>query len=113
MLRLTRRHVKPTGRLLFSVFIDDPGEPSQFEAVVQAALSSDDPAVRASAEARLAEALQHRNEGYWDAVPEQPLLQARYTRAHALELIEGTGWDVVSVHPREQHIQHHIVCAPV
>ena len=69
MLRLTRRHVKPTGRLLFSVFIDDPGEPSQFEAVVQAALSSDDPAVRASAEARLAEALQHRNEGYWDAVP--------------------------------------------
>ena len=79
MLRLTRRHVKPSGRLLFSVFIDEPDEPSQYEAVVQAALNSDDPAVRANAEARLVEALRQRENGYWDAVPEQPLLQARYT----------------------------------
>jgi len=112
MLRLARRHIKPTGRLLFSVFIDELDKPSQFEEVVQAALNSDDPAVRARAEARLADALRQREDGYWDAVPEQPLLQARYTRAYALELIDGTGWEVLSVHPREEYIQHHIVCVP-
>jgi SAM-dependent methyltransferase len=113
MLRLTRRHIRPDGRLLFSVFIDEPDEPSNFTPVIEAALRSDDPAVRADAESRFAEALRKREDGYWQEVPDQPLMKVRYTRALALELIEGTGWEMVSVHPREKYIQHYVVCDPV
>jgi hypothetical protein len=28
------------------------------------------------------------------------------------ELIDGTGWEIVSVNPPERHIQHDIVCRP-
>ena len=48
-----------------------------------------------------------------DEVPDQPLLIARYSRDYALELVDGTGWEVVELHPPEPYIQHYIVCRPV
>jgi SAM-dependent methyltransferase len=120
MLRLTRRHVQPDGRLLFSVFIDEPDAPSPVGLKLQAALESDDPEVRARIEAAIAERMEasiaapiEREDGYWEAVPDQPLLQSRYTREKALELIDGSGWEVLSVAPRSQHMQHRVVCRPV
>jgi SAM-dependent methyltransferase len=113
MLRLLRRSVKPNGQLLFSVFLNDPEHPSVYAQALQAALTSDDPAVVEATKAAMAEATAAKDRGFLDEVPEKPLLRARYDKDFALELIEGTGWDVVSVNPPERYIQHYIVCRPV
>jgi SAM-dependent methyltransferase len=110
MLRLTRRHVKPDGVLLFSLFIDDP---TPYVRLLEEALASDDPALVQRAEASVAAAAANPFHGYRDAVPDQPLMQARYTQKYALELIDGTGWEVVALHPPGEHIQHHIICRPI
>jgi SAM-dependent methyltransferase len=50
---------------------------------------------------------------FLDLIPEQPLMQAVYSRRHALELFEGTGWQVVSLNrPEPDYIQHYFVCRP-
>jgi hypothetical protein len=47
-----------------------------------------------------------------DLDPSRPLLWAVYSERYARELIEGTGWEVVSLWPPDEYIQHHFVCAP-
>jgi hypothetical protein len=89
MLRLTRRHVKTDGRLVFSLFLNDPDHPSPVALAVAAKLESDDPAVVAA----VAEALAAKD--------------------RALELVEGTGWEIVSLNPPEPYIQHYLICRPV
>jgi hypothetical protein len=54
MLRLTRRHVKTDGRLVFSLFLNDPDHPSPVALAVAAKLESDDPAVVAAVAEALA-----------------------------------------------------------
>jgi SAM-dependent methyltransferase len=50
---------------------------------------------------------------YVDSVPTWPLAAPLYSRRYAHELIEGTGWDVVELHPPEgDYIQHYFVCRP-
>ena len=101
MLRLCRRHIRPDGRLLFSVCIDEAEDvPLAFAEKLEESLASGDQEMQA----RFAEALALREvgcrNGYWDAVPERPLEHARaYTKWKALELIEGTGWEVMSLRP--------------
>jgi SAM-dependent methyltransferase len=114
MLRLLHRHVKTDGRLLFSLFLNDAERPSPFALAVEAALASDDPAVVQQAKAALAGArVPTRDGGFLDEVPDRPLLKALYDADFARELIEGTGWELMSVNPPERHIQHYIVCRPV
>lgn len=113
MLRLTRKHVKPDGRIVFSVFLNDPDHPSPVALALEAQLQSDDPAIAEAARVATAAALASKDRGFIDEVPETPLLRARYDKDFALELIAGTGWEIVSVHPPEPHIQHYIVCRPV
>jgi SAM-dependent methyltransferase len=48
-----------------------------------------------------------------DRNPDNPLELAVYTRELALDLVEGTGWEVVALHPPDlPHIQDHLVCRP-
>ena len=117
MLRLLRRHAKPDGTLLFSLFVDDtkPASPKEAEEV-EKRLASEDPRVRQRAEAAIARAMARRDQpgyGFVDEIPESPLKVARYERDYALELVGGTGWEVVALHPPERFIQHYIVCHPV
>ncbi len=112
MLRLTRRHAKPGSRLLFSLFLNDPDAPSPVALALAASLASDDPAEVEKAQAAVARALEGKDRGFLDEVPEQPLLRARYDKDFALELVEGTGWRVESLHPPERHIQHYMICRP-
>ena len=51
--------------------------------------------------------------GFIDEMPDEPLMQARYDKDYALELVQGTGWEVVSLDPPQEHIQHAMVCRPV
>jgi len=117
MLRLLRRHIKPDGKLLFSLYLDDPEHPSLLAEAVRNGLNSDDPEVRARmTEAvekgrRHAEAAGH-DPRFSDEIPGQPLMVARYRRDYALELFEDTGWDIESIHPPERYIQHYVVCRP-
>jgi SAM-dependent methyltransferase len=112
MLHLLRKYVKPNGTLLFSLFLNDPENPSPVARALEAKLASGDPAVVARAQAVVAKALAAKDRGFLDEIPEQPLMQARYDKDFALELIEGTGWDVVSVNRPETHIQNYIICRP-
>jgi SAM-dependent methyltransferase len=112
MLRLLRKYVKPDGTLLFSLFLNDPDHPSVYAQALQAKLASDDPAVVAEATAVVAKALAAKDRGFLDEIPEKPLMRARYDKDFALELIDGTGWEVASVNPPEAHIQNYIICRP-
>ena len=40
------------------------------------------------------------------------MLMARYQRDYAVELFEGTGWEIETINPPERYIQHYIVCRP-
>jgi SAM-dependent methyltransferase len=113
MLRLLRRHAKEDARLLFSLFITDPAQPSGWARALEAGLASDDPAVVEQVKSALARGMAAKQRGFLDEVPDKPLMRAGYDRDLALELIEGTGWEIMSVNPPERHIQHYIVCHPV
>jgi SAM-dependent methyltransferase len=63
------------------------------------------------------ESLELRTSGeapdFVDLLPHKPLMQVLYSRRHAYELLEGTGWEVVSLNPPEPpYIQHYFVCRP-
>ncbi len=118
MLRLLRRHAKSDARLLFSLFlIDEEGE-----CAVQAGArgAAREPRSRGQAAggggagtrpcaSRLPQRIAFHRRG-----PDQPLRVARYEPDYALELIAGTGWDVLEVHPPEDLLlQHYMICAPV
>jgi SAM-dependent methyltransferase len=111
MLRLLRRHVKDGGKLLFSLFIIDPDFESPF----------DDREARARATRRTEEIRGGDPRGpidddprFIDELPSEPLKRAVYTRDFALELVDGTGWRVESIHPPhpKPYIQHHMICRP-
>ena len=114
VLRLLRRFVRPTGRLFFTLFIDErtAGGHGLIDKFSRALRTSTDPEVKRELARRRAEG-QPPPPGFRDLDPLRPLLYALYTREHALELIEGTGWAVQSVSPPDLHLQHHIVCTPV
>lgn len=113
MLRLLRRHAKPEARLLFSLFLRDPEYRGPLVQVVEAGLASPDPEVRKRTEAAIARALEHRaaqdDSRFIDEVPDHPLEIARYEPEYALELVDGTGWKMLEVHPPERWIQHYMI----
>ena len=65
----------------------------------------------------MARGLSHRaaqnNPRFIDEVPGRPLAIARYERDYALELVEGTGWEVLEMHPPKRFIQHYMICRPI
>jgi SAM-dependent methyltransferase len=118
MLHLLRRHIEPDGTLLFSLLLIDAEHPSAYEQAIRRRLNSDNPEVRAKAAADVEVALRRvaasdYDPRFKDADPDQPLAQARYTKDYAIELFDGTGWEIEAVHPPERYIQHHLVCRPV
>ncbi|HEY5171402.1 MAG TPA: class I SAM-dependent methyltransferase, partial [Acidimicrobiia bacterium] len=112
MLKLLRRFVKPDGRLFYSLFVNERTEGGfgYVDRLSAAIATSQNRQVKE----RIAAALGHAEAtpDFRDADPNQPLLVALYSRRHALELIDGTGWEAVEVCPPDLHIQHHIVCSP-
>jgi hypothetical protein len=98
MLTLLRPLVKPNGRLFYTLFIDEKTDGGHGYTDRIGTPSTD----------------VEGNEppDFRDVDPSKPLLVAMYSRRHAIELIDGTGWDLVSVSPPDVHLQHHIVCSP-
>jgi SAM-dependent methyltransferase len=112
MLQLLRRFVKPDGRLFFTLFVNErtDGGYGYIDRLSAAMTASTDPKVKQ----RLAAAAHARTEppDFVDIDKKEPLLVAMYSRRHALDLIEGTGWNVLELAPPGRHLQHHIICAP-
>jgi SAM-dependent methyltransferase len=114
MLKLLRRFVKPTGRLFYTLFINEEtaGGHGLVDGLGRRLRASTDPKVKEAMWESLRSAPRDGPPAFQDLDPSRPLLYALYSREHALELIEGTGWEVLSVSPPDVHVAHHIVCAP-
>lgn len=114
LLKVLRRYVEPTGRLFFTLYIDEKTEGGHGLMDMFARAFARQAAERSEqiAEAQKAGA-GRRIETFRDLDPKEPLKWAVYSRSHALELIEDTGWEVLSLSPPQEYLQHHIVCAPV
>jgi SAM-dependent methyltransferase len=110
MLRLLRRYIRPDGHLVYTLFIDELTEGGHgfidhVERGLRAANGTGRPAGPAAPGER-------RAKPFVDVYPDQPLLCALYSREHAFELIEGTGWRPVELLPPNEHAQHQFVCVP-
>ena len=111
MLRLVRRHVRPDGHLLFTLYVNEitTGGHGLIDAWIKPAGRTS--AVGKEAAGRLAAGLSGV-EPFVDLKPAQPLTWAVYSREHAHELIQGTGWKVVSLSDPDPYLQHHFHCVP-
>ena len=113
MLKMLRRYVKPDGRLIFSLFVNEttssglgfidsvhqswlknPGNVEAYKEKFQQGLSKAETA------------------DFVDFDPSLPLKWAIYSRENALRLLENTGWELESLNEPEEAIQHYMVCKP-
>jgi SAM-dependent methyltransferase len=111
MLKLLRRRIRPDGRLIYTLFVDELTEGGHgFTDHVHRALSDGHSTGPAGDDSRT---LIRDVRPFVDVDPEHPLRCALYSREHAYELIEGTGWQPLELLPPNEYAQHHFVCAPV
>jgi SAM-dependent methyltransferase len=101
MLERTRVLARPGAWLYFTAFVDEVT--ASGEGFVDRYFS----AMGLGAEDQLPEAERPR---YREGNPEVPLDVSLYSRSHAMELIEGSGWQVVAVHDPARTAQHQFVC---
>jgi SAM-dependent methyltransferase len=111
MLRLLRRYVRPDGRLIYTLFIDELTDSGHgFVDSIDRALASRREPGR-EVDRRVKDAARDVKP-FVDLDPDRPLLRALYSREYAYELIEGTGWTPLGLLPPNEHAQHHFICAP-
>ena len=99
MLQVIRPYIKSTGKLVFSVFVDELSG-TGYGLIEKIARDS-------------ADTWQPGGQAFRDAYPGKPLQWALYSREHALELIDGTGWEVQELLMPTAEVQHHFICTPV
>lgn len=104
MLKLLRRFARPDARIIYSLFVNETtsgghGWVDRMLPFIEAAITEEN--------------VDKPFPDFVDWVPEKPLWRAVYSRAHALELVEGTGWEVESLNDPQEFIQHYMVCKPV
>ena len=99
MLKLLRRYVRAEGLLLYSLYIDERTEGGHGLMDGFAKRFGDDSV--------------GKTVDFQDLKPEKPLDWALYSERHARELVEGTGWEIVSLEPPNEYIQHHFTCRPI
>ncbi len=96
MLELLRRHSRPGGGLLFSLFIDDdrdPGAEALLQQTLEARLAEGDPDATAAIGRAIERAIA-AGDGPVDFVdhhPDQPLLRAAYSERYAVSSSPGPG----------------------
>ena len=113
MLKLLRRQARPDARLFYTLYINELTNGGH--GFIDSLARRNDGAQSQLPE-RIAGRLDlsgtRRAPAFVDFSPSRPLLGAVYSEPYARELIEGTGWEVLSVLPPDVYIQHHIVCRP-
>lgn len=116
LLKLLRPYIHPDGKLLFSLFVNETTKAGLgFTDLLSKNWAENPDKLRQSREAyeRRSDGREGREPmGFTDFNPNQPLKWALYTRKHALELVEGTGWKIESLNDPEGFIQHYMICTP-
>ena len=117
MLKLLRPYVRPEGRLVFSLFVNEV-TPSGLGFISSVNKKFEEQAKENTQifMDKFSEAYNHEHATappFVDFDPTQPLKWAIYSREHALELVQGTGWEVESLNDPEDAIQHYMICRPV
>jgi SAM-dependent methyltransferase len=98
MLRMLRAYIKDTGKLIFSLYIDERSH-NGHGLIEQIAIKEGGD-------------WQSSGKPFVDAYPDKPLQWALYSRQHSLELIEGSGWQVDELLLPNKDVQFHYVCSP-
>jgi len=114
MLQMLRRYVKPEGKIIFSLFVNETtkgglGYIDDIDKLWRARPEKLDPFKEVFKQGL-------ENAGppdFLDYDRSQPLKWAIYSRENALRLVNGTGWEVESLNDPEEAIQHYMVCKPV
>ena len=107
MLKLLRRYIKPGGRIIFSLFVNEVTEGGHgFVDKMAPHFAS------ILTEQELGAGLQGPRD-FVDWYPEKPLWRAVYARDNAIRLVAGTGWEIESLNDPEEEVQHYMVCKPV
>lgn len=98
MLHAIRPYIKDSGKLIFSLFVDELSGTGHglIEQIVGDSAESWEPSGHA----------------FRDAYPGKPLQWALYSREHAFELIADTGWQVQDLLMPNEEVQHHFICTP-
>jgi arylsulfatase len=114
MLKLLRRYARPGTRLIYSLYIDEVTEGGHGLMDTMSRWISDNEATLTGVIADHVDPTTgaRRVDPFRDLDPSRPLLWALYSERYARELMEGTGWTVLSLSPPGEFIQHHFLCAP-
>jgi SAM-dependent methyltransferase len=117
MLQMLRRYIKPGGKIIFSLFLNETtkGGLSFIDGVTRAwgANAQHSSKFQAALRDKL-EAVHEKGElDFLDYDKSQPLKWAIYARSNALRLMQETGWAVDSLNDPEGYIQHYMICSPV
>lgn len=110
MLKTLRRYIRPKGRLIYTLFIDELTE-GGYGYIDQMNRGLSEHLATGAIDANH-EPWVHEVRPFVDVDPEHPLRCALYSRDHAIELIEGTGWRPLELLPPNEFAQHHFLCAP-
>ena len=114
MLQMLRRYIKPSGRIIFSLYVNETtsagmGFIDGYSRSLTKLLGESD-----QAREKFAEGLKEQSiPDFWDHYPDRPLQVAIYSREYALGLIQDTGWEMESLNDPEDAIQHYMICRPV
>lgn len=113
MLKMLRRYVKPSGRLIFSLFVNEPtaGGLGFMDSFLKN-LTGKDAQIQKHSKLILEAVATGGPPEFLDFYPAQPLKVAMYSREHALRLVEDTGWEVIALQEPEKIIQHYMICQP-
>ena len=104
MLKLLRPYIKPGGRMIFSAFLHEHTEGGH---------GFVDKFARKLAEKNVELEAPPAPPDFVDFDPKNPLKVAIYSRQYAIDLFEGSGWEIESINDPLEYIQHHFVCKPV
>jgi SAM-dependent methyltransferase len=110
MLKVLRRYARPDSRLFFTVYIDELTQGGYgYIDWLHRTMSGADEGDAVDVEA---ENQRREPKPFVDVFPDDPLKIALYSRDHAYELIEGTGWKPLDLLPPVEHAQHQFICTP-
>jgi SAM-dependent methyltransferase len=119
MLQMLRRYVKPGGRLIFSLFVNETTAGGMgFMDTYHKNWKGDYSASTSDQVEQHKQFLENAVAAggppdYFDVYPAHPLKATMYSRNYALRLVENTGWKVESLNDPEKYIQHYMICRPV
>lgn len=114
MLKLLRPYVRPGGKLIFSLFVNETTASGySFIDNMQRYWTNNAAQVEQYKDRFASHLESHGPPAFVDFDPSRPLQWAIYSREHAIQLVEGTGWKIESLNDPEAYIQHYMTCTPV